>query len=70
VDKLDIGKQTYSVGDFVYVTSKENESASHIINISRLWTDGKQVKQFYGTKFCKPTETQHASNKRFLDRVS
>ncbi|XP_019875742.2 protein polybromo-1 isoform X3 [Aethina tumida] len=60
-------QQTYKVGEFVYVDSKEKGCDPHILMIERLW-ENKGQQMLYGNYYLRPAETYHVTTRKFLER--
>ncbi|KAJ8910036.1 hypothetical protein NQ315_015241 [Exocentrus adspersus] len=60
-------QQTFKVGEFVYLDTKEKGCEPHILLIERLFeSNGKQM--LYGNYYLRPAETYHLTTRKFLER--
>lgn len=66
-DSLTCNQQTYKVGEFVYLDSKEKGCDPHILLIERLWTNNGQ-QMLYGNYYLRPAETFHLTTRKFLEQ--
>lgn len=66
-DSMTCNQQTYKVGEFVYLDSKEKGCDPHILLIERLWTNNGQ-QMLYGNYYLRPAETFHVTTRKFLER--
>lgn len=60
-------QQTFRVGEFVYLDSKEKSLDPSILHIERLWTNNGQ-QMLYGQFFVRPRETYHVATRKFLEK--
>lgn len=60
-------QQTFKVGEFVYLDSKEKGCDPHILLIERLWTNNGQ-QMLYGNYYVRPAETYHVTTRKFLEK--
>lgn len=66
-ESMTCNQQTYKVGDFVYIDSKEKGCDPHILLIERLWTNNGQ-QMLYGNYYVRPVETFHLTTRKFLEK--
>lgn len=66
-DTMTCNQQTYKVGEFVYLDSKEKGCEPHILLIERLWTNSGQ-QMLYGNYYLRPIETYHVTTRKFLEK--
>lgn len=66
-DTMTCNQQTYKVGEFVYLDSKEKGCEPHILLIERLWTNNGQ-QMLYGNYYLRPIETYHVTTRKFLEK--
>lgn len=67
-DSMTVNQQTFKVGEFVYMDSKEKGVEPHILLIERLWTNNEGQKMLYGNYYLRPIETYHVSTRKFLEK--
>ncbi|XP_064212434.1 protein polybromo-1 isoform X5 [Tribolium castaneum] len=66
-ESLTCNQQTFKVGEFVYLDSKEKGCDPHILLIERLWTNNGQ-QMLYGNYYLRPAETFHVTTRKFLEK--
>lgn len=66
-ESMTCNQQTFKVGDFVYLESKEKGCDPHILLIERLWTNSGQ-QMLYGNYYLRPAETYHVTTRKFLEK--
>lgn len=66
-ESMTCNQQTFKVGDFVYLESKEKGCEPHILLIERLWTNNGQ-QMLYGNYYLRPAETYHVTTRKFLEK--
>ncbi|KAF5301597.1 hypothetical protein FQR65_LT08902 [Abscondita terminalis] len=67
-ESLTVNQQTFKVGEFVYMDSKEKGVEPHILLIERLWTNNEGQKMLYGNYYLRPIETYHVTTRKFLEK--
>ncbi|KAL3278904.1 hypothetical protein HHI36_016424 [Cryptolaemus montrouzieri] len=66
-ESMTCNQQTYKVGEFVYMDSKEKGCEPHILLIERLWSNNGQ-QMLYGNYYLRPAETYHLTTRKFLEK--
>lgn len=66
-ESMTCNQQTFRVGEFVYLDSKEKGVDPSILRIERLWTNSGQ-QMLYGKFFVRPSETYHVATRKFLEK--
>lgn len=66
-ESMTCNQQTFKVGEFVYMDSKEKGCEPHILLIERLWTNSGQ-QMLYGNYYLRPAETYHVTTRKFLEK--
>ncbi|XP_045461184.1 protein polybromo-1 isoform X2 [Harmonia axyridis] len=66
-ESMTCNQQTYKVGEFVYMESKEKGCEPHILLIERLWSNNGQ-QMLYGNFYLRPAETYHLTTRKFLEK--
>uniref|UniRef100_A0A1Y1MVM8 Protein polybromo-1 n=1 Tax=Photinus pyralis TaxID=7054 RepID=A0A1Y1MVM8_PHOPY len=67
-DSMTVNQQTFKVGEYVYMDSKEKGVDPHILFIERLWTNNEGQKMLYGNYYLRPIETYHVTTRKFLEK--
>lgn len=67
-ETMTVNQQTFKVGEFVYMDSKEKGVEPHILLIERLWTNNEGQKMLYGNYYLRPAETYHVTTRKFLEK--
>ncbi|XP_052781676.1 protein polybromo-1-like isoform X8 [Mya arenaria] len=67
-NSIKLKDQTYQVGDFVYIESRDSDVEPHIMCIEKIYTDNTNQKQIYGNWFNRPNETFHLATRKFLQK--
>ncbi|KAJ8985335.1 hypothetical protein NQ317_008366 [Molorchus minor] len=66
-ESMTCNQQTFKVGEFVYLDTKEKGCEPHILLIERLWENNGQ-QMLYGNYYLRPAETYHLTTRKFLER--
>ncbi|XP_047146441.1 protein polybromo-1 isoform X1 [Hydra vulgaris] len=58
----------YSVGDFVYMSTDENNRPPHIVSIEKIWKQENGLEGLYGNWYFRPEDTFHLASRKFMEQ--